>query len=98
MGRLVGAGIDGTGDSLTYLLFADDYFIMVQTTLQEAKLLKQIVGRYCEASGQAINLNKFTIYFGKDMDTRNWRRVSRFRSVKLFHSSTWVFLQEAKEP
>lgn len=51
MGRLVGAGIDGTGDSLTYLLFADDYFIMVQTTLQEAKLLKQIVGRYCEASG-----------------------------------------------
>lgn len=39
-GRLVGVVTDNAGDSVTYLLFANNYFIVTQTILKEAKILK----------------------------------------------------------
>lgn len=46
-----------------------------------AKFLRKIFGRYCFASGQSINLEKSAIYFGKEVDVRIQRRVSRFLVV-----------------
>lgn len=63
-------------------------FYLVQTTLQEAKNLKQVLSICVEVSGQTININKSAIYFQKDVDSRIRRRVSRFLSI---HSSTMSF-------
>lgn len=38
---------------------------------------KQVVGHYCEASGQSINFSKSAIYFGKDVDVRIHKEISR---------------------
>lgn len=36
--------------------------------MHETKILKQVLGKYCEVSCQAINLNKYVIYLRRDVD------------------------------
>jgi hypothetical protein len=53
--------------SITHLLFADDLILFAKATSSEATLLKSILDRYCQWSGQAVNTSKSSIYFSKNI-------------------------------
>jgi hypothetical protein len=51
---------------LTHLLFADDCFLFCRADESECNRLKEVLTKYEEASGQAINLQKSEIFFSKN--------------------------------
>lgn len=60
-----GIKLNTTCPTLSHLLFADDAIFFLKGTITEAQNLANILNQYCFASGQAINLNKSGIFFGK---------------------------------
>jgi hypothetical protein len=51
---------------LTHLLFADDCFLFCRADESECVKLKEVLKKYEEASGQAINLQKSEIFFSRN--------------------------------
>lgn len=52
---------------MTHLLFADDSFLFYNATSEETLEVKAILAKYEELSGQAINLQKFGIFFSANV-------------------------------
>ncbi|GJS92282.1 reverse transcriptase [Tanacetum coccineum] len=57
---------------LAICFFADDSLFFARATPQECQLLKNIIDKYCEASGQVVNYDKSEISFSPNVrhDTR----------------------------
>ncbi|XP_043814057.1 uncharacterized protein LOC122723980 [Manihot esculenta] len=51
------------GPSISHLLFADDYILFTQATMEQANIIQSILHNYSRASGQSVNLAKSTIIF-----------------------------------
>lgn len=79
--HLMGADINRRCDSVTHLLFANKCLIVRQATLLTMKVSREIFERYWSASGWSINLEKFTVYFGKVVDVHIQIRVFRFLAI-----------------
>lgn len=62
---LKGIKLNPSCPTLSHLLFADDAIFFLNGTITEAQNLANILNQYCFALGQAINLNKSGIFFGK---------------------------------
>jgi len=54
------------GVCIFHLLFADDIFIFCQAFVEECQHLLQLLRRHEEASGQAINRQKTTVFFSRN--------------------------------
>jgi hypothetical protein len=50
---------------VNHLLFADDSLLFVKANDEGAMEVNQILDKYCNASGQRINLDKSSIFFSK---------------------------------
>jgi predicted metalloendopeptidase len=50
---------------VSHLLFADDNLLFFTATRESAQEIKDVLKLYCRASGQQINLDKYSIHFAK---------------------------------
>ena len=62
---ITGIQITPTMPSINHLLFADDCMLFCKAVVEDATILKGVLNSYCDASGQRINNDKSSIYFGK---------------------------------
>lgn len=60
-----GVNFWSTGPHVTHLLFADDSIVFLEGSQSNLHALKDILSIYQEASGQKVNLQKSSIFFGK---------------------------------
>ena len=60
-----GVSFGSTGPNVTHLLFADDSIVFLEGSTDNMMELKEILRQYEQASGQCINLQKSSIFFGK---------------------------------
>ena len=51
---------------LTHCMFADDTIVFLKADRNNCLNFKQILGMYCEASGQAINFSKSNLFFSRN--------------------------------
>lgn len=58
------------GLNISHLFFADDSVIFCHTEEREVYCLKQILDCYAKGSGQCINFDKSSIFFGKKCPAR----------------------------
>ena len=63
--RIKGVSFGSTVHHVTHLLFADDSIVFLEGSNDNMMALKEILGNYEEASGQRINLQKSSIFFGR---------------------------------
>ncbi|KAH1091495.1 hypothetical protein J1N35_018752 [Gossypium stocksii] len=56
------------GPPISYLFFADDLVIFSKADMIHSRLIKDILGRFCDFSGHRINARKTNIFFAKGMD------------------------------
>jgi hypothetical protein len=63
--QVAGAGFGGTGPTITHLLFADDSIVFLEASESNLVALRDILQVYEECSGQRVNLQKSSIFFGK---------------------------------
>jgi hypothetical protein len=52
-----------TASAVNHLLFADDNMLFFKASVEGAKEVKEVLAKYCNASGQRINMDKSSIFF-----------------------------------
>jgi hypothetical protein len=62
---LKGIRVAPTAPAVNHLLFADDSLLFVKESHAGAIEVKEILEKYCLASGQQVNLDKYSVFFGK---------------------------------
>lgn len=67
MGALHGFRFQPHGVSISHLFFVDASVIFGRADEQEVRCLKKILVCYAHGSGQSINLDKSSLFFGKKM-------------------------------
>nr|XP_028964583.1 uncharacterized protein LOC114827108 [Malus domestica] len=65
--QLEGVRIGVSGPIISHLFFADDTLLFLRAGDNYCRNLLSIIDRYCEASGQKVNLQKSSIYFGANV-------------------------------
>jgi hypothetical protein len=63
-GELQGLKNGRLGPSISHLLFADDSIFLARSDKRSVDALQRTLALYCDGSGQKINLDKSTIFFG----------------------------------
>ena len=66
-GQLTGLKVAREAPHISHLLYADDSLFYCKGTPEELNNLNQILSNYSMASGQRINYQKSSIYFGKNI-------------------------------
>uniref|UniRef100_A0A8I6Y3E3 Reverse transcriptase domain-containing protein n=1 Tax=Hordeum vulgare subsp. vulgare TaxID=112509 RepID=A0A8I6Y3E3_HORVV len=64
LGVLQGIRNGRQGPSISHLLFADDSIFFARSDHRTVQALKSFINSYCHASGQKVNLQKSSIFFG----------------------------------
>ena len=57
-----------SGPLISHLLFADDFLLFVEVSIEQAHCIMHCLNLFCEASGQKINNQKTQIFFSKNVD------------------------------
>ena len=65
-GRITGVSICRRAPTISNLLFADDLLLFCQTAHREVEEISKILQVYAGASGQAINMDKSSVYFSSN--------------------------------
>lgn len=80
-GDIHGVKVCRGAPSVSHLLFADDSFFFLRATNPECEKLKLIFSNYEAASGQAINYNKYGIFFSGNVDVTKQVELSNILGV-----------------
>lgn len=64
-GGVRGISVTDSAPSVNHLLFADDSLLFFEANSVSATQVREILKKYCDASGQRINTDKSSIYFSK---------------------------------
>lgn len=70
------------GPRISHLLFADDFILFGEASIQRVDCLKQILKEYENYSRQCINYEKSTLYFKSNTKADVRRSVSNFLGVR----------------
>ena len=69
-GSLNGVSICRGAPVISHLLFADDSLLFFKAEVQQAERVKQVLVEYGQATGQLINPEKCSIFFGETCPIR----------------------------
>ena len=64
-GGIQGIQVAQTAPKINHLLFADDSLLFFKAAACNARAVQESLSKYCEASGQQVNLAKSSIFFSK---------------------------------
>jgi hypothetical protein len=63
--HLQGLKVAPTAPAVNHLLFADDSLLFIKASVEGAHAVNDLLDKYCQASGQRINLDKSSVFFSK---------------------------------
>jgi hypothetical protein len=70
VGALQGVRNGREGPPISHLLFADDSIFFARSDARSVEALKETLLLYCQGSGQKINIDKSSIFFGLHCDSQ----------------------------
>ncbi|CAN6587433.1 unnamed protein product [Malus baccata var. baccata] len=65
--QLDGVKLSGAGPIISHIFFADDTLIFLKADTKNCNNLVALLKDYCKASGQAINMQKSSVFFGNNV-------------------------------
>lgn len=86
MGLVHGCTIARGAPAISHLLFADDCYFFFKATKSEAGVMRRILDRYEEISGQKINKDKSTITFSPNTGDEDRREACEQLGVRVIQS------------
>ena len=79
--HLEGFSLCKNGPKISHLLFADDSLLFFRAKVGDVSKILEILGKYERASGQKINANKTTIFFGGNVTKSAKQQVQNLFGV-----------------
>jgi hypothetical protein len=64
---LSGVQVAATAPAVNHLLFADDSLLFFKASTGGAKEVKEVLAKYCNASGQRVNTDKSSIFSARNV-------------------------------
>lgn len=80
-GRWNGVRLSRYGPNLTHLFFADDLVLFAEASQEQITTIAQCLDRFSKASGQKVSLSKSQIYFSKNVDGEEARKISDIAGI-----------------
>ncbi|KAI0496381.1 hypothetical protein KFK09_022697 [Dendrobium nobile] len=83
----IGVRISSNSPRISHLLYADDVMVFVEARISNVKVIKEIIKKYCNWTGQKVNTAKSGLLFGKAVNTRMKRKIKNilgYKEVKEF--------------
>jgi hypothetical protein len=68
--QLEGIKVASTAPAVNHLLFADDSLLFVKANVEGALEVNGLLEKYCNASGQRVNLDKSSVFSVRDAQLR----------------------------
>lgn len=72
----VGFAISRHGPILSHLFFADGIILFGEASLHQANIMLAILNKFCNCSGQKINVSKSLLFFSPNTSSTSARRIS----------------------
>ena len=82
MGDIKGVSFRSIGPTVTHLLFADDNIVFLEGSQSNLEALKAILRDYEVASGQKVNMQKSSIFFGKGSTDENKEHLKEIIGIQ----------------
>lgn len=73
------------GPAISHLFFADDYILFTQAKSSQAKLMKDVLDTFCNASSLKVNVHKTRFLASKNVPRS---KINKFVSITSFHHTS----------
>ena len=70
------------GPSLSHVCFADDMILFAEASIAHIRVIRKVLERFCGASGQKVNLEKFVIFFSENVHQDLANSISHESGIK----------------
>lgn len=74
-----------TGPKLSHLMFANDLILFSEASVEQAKVIANVMQKFCNMSGQKINVAKFSLFCSKNISRRIVKKISTQTGVRITH-------------
>ena len=78
---LNGIKVAPSAPTVSHLLFADDSLLFFRADVANAEIIKEVLGIYCGASGQRVNMEKSSILFAKGVGQQSREEIKLLLNV-----------------
>ncbi|KAK9157712.1 hypothetical protein Scep_004286 [Stephania cephalantha] len=75
--RWEGIRLGRSGPIISHLFFADDMFLFAEATIEQARVIKEVLHIFSDCSGQRVNRQKTKVYFSKNVSLHDKNSISR---------------------
>ena len=82
-GALHGCSVCRNAPSISHLFFADDSYLFFKSSLAEAEVVRDILLRFEQVSGQAVNYGKSAVMFSSNIRTDKQNKIIGMLGVEV---------------
>ncbi|KAM1507561.1 hypothetical protein ACFX10_016991 [Malus domestica] len=80
---LHGVKLGASGPIISHIFFADDTLLFLKADGKNCRNLVDLINMYCDASGQQVNFQKSSVYFGANIPKRVSAELANILRVKV---------------
>ncbi|KAM2552223.1 hypothetical protein TB2_016639 [Malus domestica] len=80
---LDGVKLGASGPIISHIFFADDTLLFLKADGKNCRNLVDLINMYCDASGQQVNFQKSSVYFGANIPKRVSAELANILRVKV---------------
>ncbi|CAN6543868.1 unnamed protein product [Malus baccata var. baccata] len=82
---LDGVKLGASGPIISHIFFADDTLLFLKADGKNCRNLGDLINMYCDASGQLVNFQKSSVYFGANIPKRVSAELANILRVQVVH-------------
>lgn len=72
----------GGGVELSHICFADDLILFAEASISQIRIIRKVLERFCEVSGQKVSLEKSLIFFSENVHRDLAHQISNESGIK----------------
>ena len=74
-----------TGPKLSHLMFVDDLILFSEASVEQAKVIAHVMQKFCNMSGQKVNVAKSSLFCSKNISRRIVKKISAQTGMRITH-------------